>query len=756
MSLRKRFFLLSLVIALALIGFVLLYWAPKAETQSLKKLETDIHSQLDITSSALVPLILQKNFAAIHENLNTLLKKNSDWVALELRDAKGLRIFPLGELQPPKGKAIRIYNHKLTFSDSTLGTLWLAVNIRKSLAYLKSQQRDLTIALIIGVLTALIMAVYFIDRFVSRPAQLLSEAIDRLAQGDYRSPLPETGNDELGRLTASFNKMRKDLLKDAGMIERLGQIMEDSVNEIYIFDSETLKFSQINKGARNNLGYSMEELHQMTPIDIEPEMTEESFRNLVKPLLWERRPFITFTTVHRRKNGTAYPVEVRLQLSKIIDPPVFVTIIQDITERQETERELIEANDNLEKQVKKRTTQLRMENEARKKAQQVLEHHEERLRTILETAPDGIITIDQTGIIESINPSAEAIFGYTHDDIIGKNVRILMAEPTRSEHDGYLKNYLKTGKAKIIGKAREEKGKRRNGEVFPLSLTVGETNVRGEVMFTASLRDITERKSVEESLRRAKEKAEATSLTKSEFLAHLSHECRSPLNAIIGFAESIKRETLGPMKNPEYMEYIDNIHHSGMHLLDLINDLLDLSAVEAGTLKLKDDKVSVEEVFRASADMMQTRAEEKHLNVKYSVPEDFPFLRADERRVKQIIINLLANATKFTPMGGMITLTAEMEPGGGMALTVSDTGVGMNEEEIAAALSEFGRVKRTVSHGQEETGLGLPLCQALIGLYDGSFELQSKPGKGTKVTVHFPAERVLGVITNQHNGNGTV
>jgi PAS domain S-box-containing protein len=756
MSLRKRFFLLSLAIALAMAGFILFYWAPKTEFQSLKRLETNTHSKLDIISSALIPLILQKNFAAVYEDLGTLLKKNSDWVALELRDAKGRRIFPLGELRPPKGKNIRVYDHKITFSDNPLGTLWLAVNVRKSLAYLKSQQRELTVALIIGVLAAMIIAVYFIERFVSRPAQLLAEAIDRLAQGDYQSPLPETGNDELGRLTASFNKMRKDLLKNAGMIERFGQIMDESVNEIYIFDSETMKFSQVNKGARNNLGYSMEELSKMTPIDIEPEMTEESFHNFVKPLLWEKRPFITFTTVHRRKDGTDYPVEVRLQLSKIIEPPVFVTIIQDITERRETERELLEANENLEKQVKKRTAQLRMENEARKKAQHILEHHEERLRTILETAPDGIITIDQTGIIESINPAAEAIFGYTHDEIIGKNVRVLMAESTSIEHDGYLKNYLRTGKAKTIGIPREEKGKRKNGEVFPLSLTVGETNVRGEVMFTASLRDITERKAIEESLRRAKEKAEAVSLTKSEFVAHMSHECRSPLNAIIGFAESIKRETLGPMKNQEYSEYIDNIHHSGMHLLDLVNDLLDLSAIEAGELKLKDDKISVAEIFKASTDMMQARAKEKHLNVKYSVPEGFPFLRADERRVKQVITNLLSNATKFTPMGGMIALTAEMEPGGVMALAVSDTGVGMDKKEIATALAEFGRVKGTLPRSQEGTGLGLPLCQELTGLHNGKFELQSTPGEGTTVTVRFSAERVLGVIANQQNGNGTV
>ena len=381
------------------------------------------------------------------------------------------------------------------------------MDIRKSLAYLKSQQRELTVVLIIGVLAAMIMALYFNDRFVSRPAKLLSEAIARLAKGDYQSPLPKAGNDELGRLSASFDKMRGDLLKNVGMIERLGQIMDDLVNEIYIFDSETLKFSQVNKVARNNLGYSMEELRQMTPIDIEPEMTEESFRNLVKPLLWERMPFITFSTLHRRKDGTGYPVEVRLQLSKIIEPPVFVTIVQDITERLETERQLLDANDNLEKQVKERTAQLRMENEARKKAQRVMEHHEERLRTILETAPDGIITIDQTGIIESINTSAEAIFGYEHNEIIGRNIRILMPKPVSGEHDGYLKNYLKTGKARIIGQALEEKGKRKNGEVFPISITVGETNVRGEVLFTASIRDITRHKAVEKSLRLAKVKS---------------------------------------------------------------------------------------------------------------------------------------------------------------------------------------------------------------------------------------------------------
>ncbi len=313
---------------------------------------------------------------------------------------------------------------------------------------------------------------------------------------------------------------------------------------------------------------------------------------------------------------------------------------------------------------------------------------------------------------------------------------------------------------------------RRNGDAL---------EIRGDPLpgggFIATYTDITDRKRVEEALCRselelhaqnadlarakaasekqanslaviaadlteARQDLEATSRAKSEFLANMSHELRTPLNAVIGFAEIIKNELLGPLSVPKYHEYANDIYESGRHLLELINDILDLSKVESGRDELHEENIAVADLLRPVMVLVRGRAEKSDVALDVQCPDDLPHLYADMRKMKQILVNLLTNAIKFTEPGGSVMLKTWCSPDSGYVFQIVDTGIGIALADIPKVLSVFGQVDSDLNRSHEGTGLGLPLTKSLAELHSGSLDLQSELGAGTTVTVRLPAERV--------------
>ena len=241
----------------------------------------------------------------------------------------------------------------------------------------------------------------------------------------------------------------------------------------------------------------------------------------------------------------------------------------------------------------------------------------------------------------------------------------------------------------------------------------------------------------------ARRRAEEANLAKSRFLASMSHELRTPLNAILGFSEVMNSEVLGALANPTYKEYAGDIHRSGQHLLDLINEILDLSRIEAGRYELNEEALSLLEIAEDCIGMVQLRASTKNISISEQFEASLPLIWADEKAIRQVILNLLSNAVKFTTQGGEITVKVGWTAGGGQYVAIKDNGPGIPEEEIPIVLSAFGQGSIAIKSAEQGTGLGLPIVQAILAKHDGQFILRSRLREGTEVIAILPATRVL-------------
>ncbi|MGH6908142.1 MAG: sensor histidine kinase, partial [Aestuariivirga sp.] len=373
----------------------------------------------------------------------------------------------------------------------------------------------------------------------------------------------------------------------------------------------------------------------------------------------------------------------------------------------------------------------------------LLPEADEELRAILDTAADGIVTLDAMARIHTFSAGAEAIFGYRIAEVADKPFADLFAPESRKVFRDYLAALQGPGLASVFNDGREMTAIVKQGGTVPLFLTLGKLQApKSKAAFCAVVRDITQWKKTETELRQAKEVAEATSRQKSEFLAHISHELRTPLNAILGFSEVMRLQRFGRIENEKYRGYVNDIHASGGHLLSLINDLLDLSKVEAGKLELNFTSVNLADVTEHAMKMLQEQATAARVVLRKVLPADLPNVVADLRSMRQIMLNLLSNAIKFTDPGGQAIVSAQMTAAGELKLRVKDTGIGMDAEQLRGALQPFGRV---VTEGREAqgTGLGLPLTKALAEANRAQFAMNSEPRKGTFIEITFPTTRVL-------------
>jgi len=380
---------------------------------------------------------------------------------------------------------------------------------------------------------------------------------------------------------------------------------------------------------------------------------------------------------------------------------------------------------------------------------QALADHVEELKTILDTATDGVVLIDPEGRIRSMNHSASALFGYERDETEGKFFSMLFAIESQRAAMDYLHGLSGNGVLSVLNDGREVIGREAKGGFIPLFMTIGKLpHTRG---FCAVLRDITQWKRTEEELTNARKEAERASSQKTEFLARISHEIRTPLNAIIGFSELMADEKFGPIGNDRYRDYLRDINRSGNHVLALVNDLLDISKIEAGALDMQFEAVSLNDAIAEAIALMQPQANRERVIIRSSFQSNLPDIVADARSIKQVALNLLSNAVRFTAPGGQVIVSTSYELSGDVVMRVRDTGIGMTKSEVEQALKPFRQVnaleRRKAESAKdwrsEGTGLGLPLTKAMVEANRAQFAIDSTPGHGTVVEIAFPPTRVL-------------
>jgi PAS domain S-box-containing protein len=374
-----------------------------------------------------------------------------------------------------------------------------------------------------------------------------------------------------------------------------------------------------------------------------------------------------------------------------------------------------------------------------------LQHREAELResrAILDIATDGVAILDADGRILSLNRSAEALFGYRENEVAGEPFRMLIAQESRRLVEDYLLQ-LKSGAVRRadydgheVHAAVHQRG------TIPIFLTLNRIGGdQGPAKLCAVIRDMSSWKRAEHEAHEAREEAERASAIKTDFLAKVSHEIRTPLNAIIGFAEVIMDERLGPIGTERYKDYLRDIHKSGTHVMSLVNDLLDLSKIEAGKMVLDIKSVDANAIIGECVALMQPQANRERVIMRLALAPRLVQIAADERSVRQIVLNLLSNAVKYNEPGGQVIVSTAITEAGHVAIRIKDTGIGMSEAEIALALEPFRQV--ATARSVTGTGLGLPLTKALVEANRANFTIRSRKNEGTLVEVSFPPARVL-------------
>lgn len=368
------------------------------------------------------------------------------------------------------------------------------------------------------------------------------------------------------------------------------------------------------------------------------------------------------------------------------------------------------------------------------------ERRERILSHAVEQSGDLVFITDLKGDIIYTNAQFTAVTGYQQSEVLGKNPRLLKSGHTPAETYEHLWENLLAGKpwrGEIQDRCKDGSTYWAAARVTPIRDREGQIT-----HFLAMHEDITARKTEHQQLITARVEAEMANRTKSEFLANMSHELRTPLNAIIGFSNLLKNKTVSGLLGAKQLEYVNDIHESGEHLLELINDVLDVSVIEAQSLNLQEELIDPIKAARAALRIVAGRIDNGQLDLVETLDVPEVELYLDERRFKQILLNLLANAVKFTPEGGRVELSAQYRPGDELRFCITDTGIGMDEAELAKALTKFGQVDSSLARRYEGTGLGLTLATGLAEALGGKLELTSEKDVGTTATLTFSAKRI--------------
>ena len=543
--------------------------------------------------------------------------------------------------------------------------------------------------------------------------------------------------------------------------KRFRDLFQNSPDAIFVEDLDGFVLD-VNKAACKLHGLSQEELIGKNMLDLVP----ESDRGKVKQG-WPDFVAGKITHVERycvTRDGQRIPVELRATRMDYLNRPIILFHVRDISFRREAEESLKKLNQQLlnhQKELSAANQQLTASFEQLKANEIALIESEERIRLIIDSAQDAVITMDEKSLITEWNAKAEKIFGWSRKEVIRKNLADkILPEQFREAHAKGLERYFATGEGSVLSQRREIQALHRDGNEFQVELTITPLKVGNSTIFSGFIRDITQQKKAEKELKAAKESAESAnhelrntnqhleqatllakemamqaemaSGAKSEFLANMSHEIRTPLNSIIGMTEL----TLETQLNSEQRGYLNVVQSSSEGLLSLINDILDFSKIEAGQMELEHIELNLREVVEGVAEMLGTRANAKGVEMLCYIDAEIPsWLVGDPTRLRQILINLTGNSIKFTEQGDVaikVKFRKQNDNAVELHFKVSDTGIGISPENIKKIFEKFSQADTSTTRKFGGTGLGLNISKSLVEMMGGELWVESQEGKGSE------------------------
>jgi len=423
--------------------------------------------------------------------------------------------------------------------------------------------------------------------------------------------------------------------------------------------------------------------------------------------------------IHQRDTKETMPVNLNNEIG--VMARIYQILIGQV---EEAHSDLAEMNIKLEARVAERT--------------QALEISEIHQRSIVENIVDGVITIDDKGTVASFNPAASNIFGYSAEQVTGRNIKMLMPEPYTSEHDGYLRNYLSTGEKKVIGIGREVVGQRKDGSTFPMELAVSEMQINGERMFTGIVRDITERKKIENM--------------KSEFISTVSHELRTPLTSIRGALGLVLGRSADQLSD-KARNMLEMANRNSERLTLLINDILDLEKIESGRLEFDFAIVDLVSLARRALEDNEGYAQTHQVKLQLDTMLDVAPVWCDEHRLLQVFANLISNAVKYSPRDGQVEISVSAHEGG-YRVAVRDHGKGIPEEFHGRIFQRFAQADSSDTREKGGTGLGLSITKAIVEFHKGNIGYESEPDKGTEFHFDLPSPAQASLQENPEEATG--
>ncbi len=657
-------------------------------------------------------------------NLNNTFSGNhkKDWKEIIISDPDGKQIFPLKKTEPISGRYIYKYHRPLKYNNQNIGNLILTVDWRlernKELQHFYNLEKFIILTFLIIIL----ISIFLQNTLIRRPLLQLKHAATMLAKGDYITPIPSIGKDEIGQLTESFEKMRTNLkkskedheqaIKTAQHSESINRAIINTMADAVITINDHGNIESFNPAAERIFGYDSSEVLNKNINILMPEPHASAHDGYLKRYHNEGDCHILCQTVEveaLHKNGKIINIELSVSDVDYSDPHIFSGIIRDITEHKRKETEL-------------------------------------RIAAIAFDAQEGILITDICANILRVNKSFTKITGYEPDEVIGRNPNILKSG--HQTHEFYTEMWANI---KQHGSwSGEIWNKRKNNEIYPqwISITAVKDKKGNVTHYVGSFLDLSDIKEKElqlvyqaQQLSIAKDEAETAAKAKSEFLSVMSHEIRTPLNGIMGMAQLL---TDAPL-NKEQQEYVQIIINSGNALLTIINDILDFSKIDAKKMELEERCFSLDRVAFEVIHLLDIKAKEKNLELIYDYKSDTPqYFVGDQGRVRQILINLIGNAVKFTEHGYVRleiscekTKNIEHKNIASLVLKVEDSGIGIHPIHHAQLFDSFSQADRSTTRNFGGTGLGLTICKKLVELMEGDIHIESEPDKGSIFLVYI-------------------